>query len=87
MTYETQNKKVWEYLNKYGSITALEMFEEFCICHPPARIRDLRKQYGYDVIKDEWLIKKKKEIDEKGNEMTVTTRYKRYFLDKLGKVS
>ena len=87
MAYETQNKKVWEYLNKYGSITALEMFEEFSICHPPARIRDLRKQYGYDVIKDEWLIKKKKEIDEKGNEMTVTTRYKRYLLDKLGKVS
>lgn len=87
MAYESQNKKVWEYLNKYGSITALEMFEAFSICHPPARIRDLRKQYGYDVIKDEWLIKKKKEIDEKGNEITVTIRCKRYFLDKLGKVS
>ena len=41
--------------------TQQQMFEEFSICHPPARIRDLRKQYGYDVIKDEWLIKKKKE--------------------------
>lgn len=87
MAYATQNQKVWEHLNKYGSITAFEMFDKYFICHPPARIRDLRKQYGYDVIKDEWLIKKKKEIDEKGNEITVTTRRKRYFLDKLGKVS
>lgn len=87
MSYETQNQKVWDYLNKNGSITALEMFVNFSICHPPARIRDLRKQYGYDVIKDEWITKKKKEIDDKGKEMMVTIRYKRYFLDKLGKVS
>ena len=52
---ETQNKRLWAYLLKYGKITAFEMFEKLHICHPPARIRDLREKYGYDAIPDRWI--------------------------------
>lgn len=87
MAHETQNKKVWDYLQKHEFITALDMFDKFNICHPPARIRDLRKQYGYSTILDKWVQKKRIEKDEQGKEHTVTIRYKQYFLNKLSGVA
>jgi hypothetical protein len=61
----SQNQKVFNYLQTYGSITALEMFEHFYICCPHAIIRDLRKKYD---ITDEW-------------ENTTGKRYKRWILN------
>ena len=87
MTHKSQNQKVWDYLQKHEYITALEMFDKFFICHPPARIRDLRKQYGYSAILDRWVQKKSIERDENGKEHTVTVRYKQYFLNKMGEVA
>lgn len=87
MTHKSQNNKVWEYLQHYNCITAYEMFEKFNICHPPARIRDLRKRYGYGTILDRWIIKTRKEYDNNGKEHKVTQRYKQYFLNKLNGVA
>lgn len=53
MEKQSQNKKVFDYLQKHGSITALEMFERFYICCPHSIIRDLRKKYE---ISDIWEI-------------------------------
>lgn len=83
MEHETQNQKVWEYLQEHDYITAFDMFEKFNICHLPARIRDLRKQYGYETILDRWITKTKTEV-KNGKEYKVTQRYKQYFLNKLG---
>nr|DAY46026.1 MAG TPA: helix-turn-helix domain protein [Caudoviricetes sp.] len=80
---EAQNTKVWKYLQEHKSITAYEMFEKFNICHPPARIRDLRKKYGYDTISGRWVKKTKKEVDSNGKEHKVTVRYLEYFLSKM----
>lgn len=79
----TQNKKVWDYLQEHESITNYEMFEKFNICHAPARIRDLRKLYGYNTILDRWITKTRKEYDGEGKEQKVTVRYKEYFLAKM----
>ena len=76
---ETQNKRLWAYLLKYGKITAFEMFEKLHICHPPARIRDLREKYGYDTIPDRWIVKPSLVYDgEKA--IKVKKRFKEYFL-------
>lgn len=80
----TQSDKVWKHLNKYGTITSLEMFTNYYICCPHAIIRYLRKIYGNDSIKDTWIQKTRKEYNAKGKEETVTVRYKKYFLDKVG---
>lgn len=60
----SQNQKVFEYLKRNGSITALEMFKYFYICCPHSVIRDLRKKYE---ITDVW-----EEINNK--------RFKRWIL-------
>ncbi len=86
MMHDTQNQKVWEYLQNHDYITAYEMFEKFNICHPPARIRDLRKQYGYETILDRWITKTKTET-KNGKKYKVTQRYKQYFLNKLDGVA
>lgn len=76
---ETQNKRLWAYLLKYGKITAYEMFDKLNICHPPARIRDLREKYGYDVIVDRWIEKPVKDM-KNGKEITIKQRFKEYFI-------
>lgn len=63
-----QQQKVFEYLQKNGSITALEMFNNFYICCPHSVIRDLRKKYD---ISDIW-------------EQGVHKRYKRWILNEQG---
>lgn len=76
---ETQNKRLWAYLLKYGKITAYEMFDKLNICHPPARIRDLREKYGYDAIPDRW-IEKPIQINDDGKVRTIKQRFKEYFI-------
>lgn len=87
MPHKSQNQKVWDYLQSHDYITAFEMFEKFNICHPPARIRDLRKKYGYSTILDREVMKKRVEKDEQGKEHTITVRYKQYFLNKMSGVA
>lgn len=79
----TQNKKVWEYLNKHGSITSYDMFDKFNICRASARIFDLRKQYGKDSIISKRESKMRKEYDGEGKEYKVSVNYVRYFLSKF----
>lgn len=50
----TQQERVLNYLKQNGSITSLEMFDNFFICCPQSVIRDLRKTLGYDTITDIW---------------------------------
>lgn len=56
-----------------------ESQNKFDICHPPARIRDLRKKYGYDFIKDRWIEKPIKVL-KNGKETNITQRFKEYFI-------
>lgn len=79
----TQNKKVWDYLNKHGSITSYDMFEKFNICRASARIFDLRKIYGKDAIISKPESKMRKEYDGEGKEYKVSVNYVRYFLAKM----
>lgn len=79
----TQQERVLNYLKQNGSITSLEMFDNFFICCPQSVIRDLRKTLGYDVITDIWERKKRVECKSDGTEKVKTVKYKRYFLKKL----
>lgn len=76
----TQKERVLNYIKTNGSITSLEMFNNFYICCPQAVIRDLRKVFD---IQDEWITKKRKEYKADGKEYMHTVKYKRYFLEKL----
>lgn len=77
---ETQNQKVWKHLLKYGSITAYEMWKLYNICHPPSRIRDLRKKYGYDTIQAEPIVKKETVYDNEGKKRVIVKRFNRYYI-------
>ncbi len=79
----TQQQRVLNYLKQNGSITSLEMFDNFYICCPQAVIRDLRKTLGFDAITDIWERKKRTEYKSDGTEKVKTVKYKRYFLKKL----
>lgn len=79
----TQQERVLNYLKQNGSITSLEMFNNFFICSPQSVIRNLRKSLGYDAITDIWEHKKRVECKSDGTEKTKTIKYKRYFLNKL----
>ena len=79
----TQEQRVWEKLNKDGSITAIEVMNVARTTCPHGVIRNLRERYGYNTITDAWESKTKKEYTGGGKEQKVTIRYKRYFLNKL----
>ncbi len=82
----TQEQRVLEHLLKQGSITSLEMFENFYICCPQGVIRNIRNKYGRDYVADLWCYKKRKELTEQGKERTVNVRYKKYFLKKFERI-
>lgn len=82
----TQERRVLEHLQKYGTITSLEMTQNFYICCPQAVIRNIRDKFGVDYVKDLWVTKKRKEKTFEGKERTVCVRYKQYFLEKLSDV-
>lgn len=74
---ETQEQKVFDYMKKNGSISSLEMFDNFYICCPHAVIRNLRHKYN---ILDEWKQIERKYIDDTGKEKKKSIRFKRWFL-------
>ena len=74
---QTQAQKVFNYMQKNGGITSLEMFDNFYICSPQSVIRNLRREY--DIL-DEWKEIEKKYIDENGKEKKKYVRFKRWFL-------
>lgn len=79
--------KVWEKLNKDGKITSIEIIDMTSTTCPHDIIRQLRKRYGYGRISDIWEQKTKKIIGENGKIQKITTRLKRYFLNKLGAIA
>ena len=45
----TQNKRILEYINEFGSITQLDALRDIGVMRLASRISDLRKQ-GYSII-------------------------------------
>lgn len=66
----TQNQRILEYLNKYGSITQLEAMRDISVFRLASRVSDLKKR-GY-LIDSEWMI-----VENKYGEKC---RVKKYFL-------
>lgn len=73
----TQEQKVFNYMQKNGGITSLEMFDNFYICSPQSVIRNLRHKYN---ILDEWKKIERKYIDDSGNERKKLIKFKRWYL-------
>lgn len=73
----TQEQKVFDYMQKNGGITSLEMFDKFYICSPQSVIRNLRHKYN---ILDEWKEIERKYIDDNGKEKKKSIRFKRWYL-------
>lgn len=73
----TQEQKVFDYMQKNGGITSLEMFDNFYICSPQSVIRNLRHKYN---ILDEWKKIEKKYTDDNGKERKKLIKFKRWFL-------
>lgn len=73
----TQEQKVFNYMQKNGGITSLEMFDNFYICSPQSVIRNLRHKYN---ILDEWKEIERKYIDDNGKEKKKSIRFKRWYL-------
>jgi len=62
-------QRVYEYMERYGSISSLEAFRDLGVTRLSAIIFNLRKLY---VIGDEW--------DEVPNRWGDKVRFKRYFI-------
>lgn len=67
----TQTDRVLDYLQQFGSITALEALRDLGIMHLSSRITDMRRQ-GYAV---------KREMIEVKNRFGETTRVARYTME------
>lgn len=67
----TQNEKVLDYMQRFGSITQLEALSDLGIMRLASRINDLKKQ-GHCV---------KKEMVSKKNYKGETIRFARYSLE------
>lgn len=74
---QTQEEKVFNYMQEHGGITSLEMFDNFYICSPQSVIRNLRHKYN---ILDEWQQITKKYVDETGKERKKAIKFKRWYL-------
>ena len=66
----TQNARILEYIEKYGSITQLEAISEIGVMRLASRISDLRKK-GYNIVSDTVKVM---------NRYGETCRIKRYSL-------
>ena len=47
----TQNERILDYMNEFGSITQLEALRDLGVMRLASRISDLRKQ-GYKILSD-----------------------------------
>jgi hypothetical protein len=50
----TQNQRILDYLDKYGSITHLEAIRDISVLRLASRISDLKRR-GY-LINSEWVV-------------------------------
>jgi len=75
-------EKVWQHLQKHGSITAKGIEELTGTVCPHSVIRDIRKKYGYDILTFEDKKKVRKVIED-GKEKKQTIHYREWFLAKL----
>ncbi|MCQ2740451.1 MAG: helix-turn-helix domain-containing protein, partial [bacterium] len=74
--------KVLNMLRNREYITNIEIIEKLNVTCPHGYIRNLRKHFGADFVLDETVNKKTKEMYN-GKMHTVTTNYKKYFLNKF----
>lgn len=56
----TQNQRILEYINEFGSITQLEALRDLGVMRLASRISDLRKQ-GYGIISKREAVKNRDE--------------------------
>ena len=56
----TQNQRILEYINQFGSITQLEALRDLGVMRLASRISDLRKQ-GYGIISKREAVKNRYE--------------------------
>lgn len=74
--------KIWQYLQKYGSITAKGIEQVTGTTCPHSVIRDIRKKYGYDCLTFEDKVKVKTEVID-GKEVKRRMQYREWFIRKL----
>lgn len=67
----TQNKRILDYISKFGSITQLEALRDLGVMRLASRISDLRRQ-GYSIIS---------KVDTVENRFGEKCRIKRYSLE------
>jgi hypothetical protein len=77
MDKATQKAKILAYCAEHGSITIREAFTELNINSPSKRISEIRNSKEYIVESEE----------ESRTKDGVTTRWKRYFIKKVGDAS
>ena len=65
-----QEQKVYEYMQRFGSITTLEAFRDLAITRLSAKIFNLKKE-GYSIVGD---------FESSNNRFGEKVIYKRYFL-------
>lgn len=68
----TQNQRILDYLDRYGSITQLEAIRDISVLRLASRVTDLKRR-GY-LIDSEWVV-----VTNKYGEKC---RVKKYFLAK-----
>ena len=67
----TQNQRILEYIDEFGSITQLEALKDLGVMRLASRISDLRKQ-GYDI---------QSEVEAVKNRYGETCHVKRYMVN------
>lgn len=67
----TQNQRILEYIDEFGSITQLEALKDLGVMRLASRISDLRKQ-GYDI---------QSEVETVKNRYGETCHVKRYMVN------
>jgi hypothetical protein len=68
----TQNQRILEYLDRYGSITQLEALNDIGVMRLASRVSDLRRR-GYPIVSE--MVEVKNRYGEK-------CRIKRYSMEK-----
>ena len=70
----TQNERIIDYINQFGSITQLEALQDLGVMRLASRISDLRR-LGYPIIDKTETVK---------NRFQETCHIKRYSIEKVG---
>mgnify|MGYP003289421828 CR=1 FL=1 len=73
---QSQCEKILDYMDRFGSITTLEAFNDIGCTRLASRICDLR-QRGYAIAD---------KLEKRKNRFGVTVHYKRYYMPKEGEI-